>query len=347
MTATGDAPTAAGRKGSPRPLRVRALVAGLAPAVLPMTIAGVSRAGMVLALDATASAIDDRWAVIDTGVLVIFVTELDGRRERVTVHGRLRRRTPEAVELRLVAVDERTVEALRSVVRSARAGAKRAAAASRVTREMVDKALIDCVDRHAAAIVAAYLDALGAAIAHSRDVAQAHGDTKKFVGAALDLDEARPRVEAGMVRYLQAQARDFLQGESGNHDGGRPLLLEGGLSLVESTDLRAALAVTDVVNKVAARLTGLWAPLQHRLALLTRRQAEDCGLAPALLCHHLRDTLFHDESLGALRFVDLTAGLSNDFVARLEALYGELNGILDRHGVRAQVRATPDRRSGR
>ena len=94
-----------------RALNVRALVAGLGPAVLPMLIRDIARDGITLEFEDPGISPDERWATPGAGLLVFFVSLVGGERRRLSVFGRLRQREAHGVVARLVGLEEDTVEA--------------------------------------------------------------------------------------------------------------------------------------------------------------------------------------------------------------------------------------------
>jgi hypothetical protein len=86
------------RQGSNRhEVRARALVAGLAPSVIPMIIRAWSADGMLLQFDGPKNTVDERWATIGAGVLITFKGTVRQRAERVTAHGRIRKRNERGI----------------------------------------------------------------------------------------------------------------------------------------------------------------------------------------------------------------------------------------------------------
>lgn len=342
MTATPSTP-------SPRyEVGVRALVAGLAPVVLPLVIRHIEQSSMALTFEDNAQAVDDRWATADAGVMIIFKVDVGGsERRRVTVHGQLQARDAQGIVVRMIALDEATVAALRSLVQEAQArrakapdAAARKAAAAKAQQEARAKArgaLEVVVHQQAAVPLNAYLDALAGTLSKQLAQARSPAEQKKYDAWVSAFAKARGAlanalqgvVTAGFASYLHAKA-DRPRGA----DGG---LLEGGLSLMESTDLRASLAIAEAIGKLATDVQGSWQALASQLAQVADNKPEECILAPALLCHQMREVISEDGHLGALRQFDFAAGFSDGFITRLDQFYGTLGRTLGQFGFHAQT----------
>jgi len=335
MPAQGNpqSPTGGGAKVPPARSRlaIRALVAGLSPQVMPMVIRDIARDGMSLEFEDHTSAVDERWATIGAGVLVFFVSVIDGQRKRTSVFGRIRRRETHGIVVRLLGLEEDTVEALNYLL--SLSGAKRAKATPPPAPAVSNDTLIqECgaVLRHYAPVLAAhYLDGVVAALQGMKAQA-AVADHKKFSSMLMELNAARVRLD-GTMQARTALALDNLFG----HDHGALASAEGSLSLVESIDLRSSLAVMEAIHEISTRLRNVWLACERALQYIVPPRTDLTAVAPGTLCHQIRDTIYFDEHLTRLRQVDLTAGFTEAFVSALEALYGDLNGVFARHGMRA------------
>lgn len=327
---------------------VRALVAGLAPVVLPLVIRHIEQGSMSLGFEDNAQAVDDRWATADAGVLVIFKVDAGGgERRRVTVHGQLQGRDAQGILVRMIALDEPTVAALRSLVQEAQARraqapdvAARKAAAAKARQEARAKArgaLEIVVHQQAAAPLNAYLDALASALAHQLAQARSPAEQKKYDAWVGAFTKARGAVANALQAVVTTGFASYLH-EKSNH--GRDVgggLLEGGLSLMESTDLRASLAIAEAIGKLATDVQGSWQALASQLAQVADNKPDECILAPALLCHQMRDVISEDNALGALRQFDFAAGFSDAFITRLDQFYGALGRTLGQFGFHPQM----------
>ena len=86
----------------------------------------IARDGMSLGFENDNTAVDERWATIGAGVLVFFVSVIDGQRKRTSVFGRIRQREAHGLVIRLLGLEEDTVAALNYLLTLS--GAKRAKA---------------------------------------------------------------------------------------------------------------------------------------------------------------------------------------------------------------------------
>jgi hypothetical protein len=309
------------RQGSNRhEVRARALVAGLAPSVIPMIIRAWSADTMLLLFEGPKNTVDERWAKIGAGVLVTFKGTVGQHAERATVHGRIRKRTVRGIEAQLLALDDPTLEALRSLtpipVRSAEA-------TPALTTDAVASLCKSAVKSRLPRLATAFLDAL--------EISLGGGTIGNKRGASLHAEFARrrPSMEQAIVDKALADIADCFSDDDGNGGGAT-----GGLSLIESIDLRAALLVTETVHGIAEQLRGLWADLEPRLEQIVAQKSDADALAPSAFCHHFRDAIFFDHQFGALCQIDLTAGYSDAFIEAVEDMYRELIDILDRNGIR-------------
>ncbi len=305
-------------------VRARALVAGLAPSVIPMIIRVWSADSMLLQFEGQKNAVDERWATIGAGILMTFKGKTSERTERITVHGRIRKRNERGIEARLLAVDDETLEALKSL---APATAKSAEPAPVPATDAVASLCQAAVEARLPQLAAVFLDAL--------ELSLGGGTPGSQRGASLPAEFARSRalMEQAIVDMTLADVADCFSDEAGNDRSAT-----GGLSLIESIDLRAALLVTETVNSVAEQLRAVWAELEPRLEQIVADKSDTDALAPSAFCHHFRDAIFFDHQFGALCHIDLTAGYSDAFIAAVEAMYRELIDVLERNGIHGEAR---------
>ena len=177
-----------------RNLNIRALVAGLGPQVMPMLIRDIARDGMSLEFEDHASAVDERWATIGAGVLVFFVSVIDGQRKRTSVFGRIRQREPHGLVVRLLGLEEDTVQALNTLL--ALSGAKRAKAtppsAPTVSNDTVITDCATVLRQHAPILANHYLDGVVAALQGLKAQATV-AEHKKYSSMLMELNAARSR----------------------------------------------------------------------------------------------------------------------------------------------------------
>ncbi|MCC6707294.1 MAG: DUF1631 family protein [Gammaproteobacteria bacterium] len=311
-------------------LAIRALVAGLSPQVMPMIIRDIARDGMSLEFEDHASAVDERWATPGAGVLVFFVSVIDGQRKRTSVFGRIRQREAHGLVVRLLGLEEDTVEALNYLL--SLSGAKRAKAtpppAPAVSNATV---LAECgalLRRYAPLLAAHYLDGVVIQLQGLKAQAGAAAEHKKYSSMLMELNAARARLDATMqTRSALALDNLFRHDQSALSNG------EGSLSLVESIDLRSSLAVMEAIHEISTRLRSVWLACERALQYIVPPRTDLTAVAPGTLCHQIRDTIYFDEHLTRLRQVDLTKGFSEPFIAALEALYTDMSAVFARHGV--------------
>lgn len=314
-----------------RNLNIRALVAGLSPQVMPILIRDIARDGMSLEFENHASAVDERWATIGAGVLVFFVSVIGGQRQRTSVFGRIRQREAHGLVIRLLGLEEDTVEALNYLL--ALSGAKRSKAAppppAAVSHDTVIKDCAAVLRAHAPALASLYIDGVVVALQGLKTQTAAANEHKKLSSMLMELNAARPRLEATMqVRTALALDSLFRVEQSALAS------LEGSLSLVESIDLRSSLAVMEAIHEISNQLRGVWQACEYGLQSIAPPKADLQAMAPGTLCHQIRDTIYFDDQLTRLRQVDLTTGFSVPFVAALAALYEELQQVFKHHGLR-------------
>ena len=354
MSNTQEPGDAHPREPSPSPtrhaVRARALVAGLGPSVVPMMIHELWSQGMRLDFEGQAGGVDERWAVVGAGMLIIFKAATGGEARRVTLHARIQRCDEQGIDARLVALDDDARTALRSLVAAQPGGVRNErrppaapAHAPDMTPDAIAALCLACVRQRLPGVVAAYLDALAATLHGSADSATG---SKRANVLVTGFERVRGHMAQAILDAALASVADYLGDKSTT--GGRGGT--GGLSLLESIDLRATLLVTEAVEDVALRLRASWSDLEQRLAQVVPPDSDGNALAPTVFCHHFRDAIFFDQQLGALRQVDLAAGFSDAFVMSLDKLYRELGALLERHGVsvpaaaRAPAKSPPPRR---
>ena len=98
------------------PVRVEAIVVGLASVELPLVIRDVSRRGMYLAFANYAAAIDPRRVAVGAEIVITFKAEIGGYQQRVTARGEIRRRDADGIGVRLVTVEPVVRAALRNLI---------------------------------------------------------------------------------------------------------------------------------------------------------------------------------------------------------------------------------------
>ena len=98
------------------PVRVEAIVVGLASVELPLVIRDVSRRGMYLAFANYAAAIDPRRVAVGAEIAITFKAEIGGYQQRVTARGEIRRRDADGIGVRLVTVEPVVRAALRNLI---------------------------------------------------------------------------------------------------------------------------------------------------------------------------------------------------------------------------------------
>ncbi len=323
--------TGAGVPPTRRNLNIRALVAGLSPQVMPILIRDIARDGMSLEFENHATAVDERWATIGAGVLVFFVSVIDGHRKRTSVFGRIRQREAHGLVIRLLGLEEDTVEALNSLL--VLSGAKRAKAAPpappAVSHDTVIKDCAAVLRAHAPALASLYVDGVVTAMQGMKTQTTAANEHKKLSSMLMELNAARPRLEATMQTRTALALDSLFRADQGAVSG-----LEGSLSLVESIDLRSSLAVMEAIHDISNQLRSAWQGCEFGLQSIAPPKADLQAMAPGTLCHQIRDTIYFDEQLTRLRQVDLTSGFSAPFVSALEALYIELQQVFKHHGLR-------------
>ena len=317
-----------------RALNVRALVAGLGPAVMPMLIRDIARDGMSLEFEDHATAVDERWALHDAGVLVFFVSVIGGQRQRTSVFGRIRQRETHGLIVRLVGLEDGAVEALNYLLAHAdarRALAKPKVAERSVSTETVKAACLAVIKQRTPALASAYIDGVVMHLQGFKTAAATPAEHKKFGSLLMELNAARARLEATMLSRA-VFAFDSLF----HHDpAAGAAAAEGSLSLVESIDLRSSLTVMEAIHTLSMRLRDAWAIGEPCLEKIALPKADLTAMAPGTLCHQVRDTIYFDDKVTRLRQVDLTVGFTAAFVVCVDALYADLNVVFAQHGVQA------------
>ena len=334
MTANADGKSGPATGNAPPPARsrlaIRALVAGLGPQVMPMVIRDIARDGMSLEFEDHASAVDERWATPNAGVLVFFVSIIKGQRQRTSVFGRIRQREAHGLVVRLLGLEDDTVEALNHLL--ALAGAKRAKAtpppAPAVSSETVLEACRAALRQHAPLLAGHYLDGVVVALQALKAEASAAAEHKKYSSMLMELNAARGRLDATMQTRTALAIENLF-----HHDHGALGGAESSLSLVESIDLRSSLAVMEAIHEISTRLRSLWLACERGLQYIVPPRTDITPLAPGTLCHQIRDAIYFDEQLTRLRQVDLTKGFGESFIVALELLYSDLAAVFARHGV--------------
>lgn len=311
-------------------LAIRALVAGLGPQVMPMLIRDIARDGMTLEFEDHASAVDERWATPGAGVLVFFVSVIKGQRQRSSVFGRIRQREAHGLVVRLLGLEEDTVEALNYLL--SLSGARRAKASPPPAPAVSnDTLLAECgavLRRHAPLLAAHYLDGVVITLQDMKAQTAVANEHKRYSSMLMELNAARARLDATM-QTRTALAIDNLF----HHEHGALGSAEGSLSLVESIDLRSSLAVMEAIHEISTRLRSTWLACERALQYVVPPRTDLTAVAPGTLCHQIRDTIYFDEHLTRLRQVDLTKGFSEPFIAALEALYADMAAVFARHNV--------------
>lgn len=318
-------------------VRARALVAGLAPAVVPMIIEELWTRGMRLAFDGHSSKVDDRWAIVGTGVLVVFKAAAAAEKRRITLHGRLLRRDAGSIELGLLALNSAALAALRSLAAAERGAdevARRpsdAASAQQMTADAVAGSCLAVVRKQLPSLIGAYLDALAESL---QGASGADSPSKRASVLSAELARQREHLTRAILDQTLPGVAACLGGERAAADDAPA----AGLTLLESVDLRATLLVTEAVEDIARRTQATWSNVERRLGRVLSSRNDANALAPTVLCYHFRDAIYFDDEAGALRQIDLIAGFSDRFVATLEQLYRELLGTLERFDADAPER---------
>ncbi len=327
-------------------VRARALVAGLAPSVVPMIIRQWWPDGIRLIFDGQAGSVDERWATTGAGILITFKAVLDNQARRVTVHGQIRTRDQQMIEARLLAVDADALAALQSLVTADATAAavaaqpkKAAPAAPEMTADAIAALCMAAIKQQIPRVIEAYLEGLSASLRHLHASGQSAQEHKRYANLIGEFDRSRTHLEHAILAEALPSVAAYLTDEQSASGGA----LTSGLSLLESIDLRATLMVTEAVEQVAARLGPVWRELDQRLDQLVPERKDANALGPAIFCHHFRDAIFFDQQAGALRQIDLAAGFSDEFVACLEKLYRDLIELLDRYGNLATGAPVPSR----
>ena len=351
MSTQRPPPTSSSSAASPSTrhgVGVRALVAGLAPVVLPLVIRYIERSTMMLAYDNNAAAIDERWATVGAGVMVIFKIGPTTERERVTVHGHLTQRFADGIEVKLIALDDAAIAALRSLISEAQGGrsggqASTSRSAAKTVAPSRTTALIACeaaAKQHIVAPLSALLDGLAVQLQALRSGARTPAEHKRYDSWSTIFNGARAPLLQNLTGVVAENFSAFLRQPASAHEDGGHDLLAGGLSLMESTDLRASLVVAEVINRIASGVQPSWHDLSSQLAQLAAQKVDDCILSPSLLCHQLRDLLDNDANFSNWHQFDLSAGFTERFAQRLDELYGALSAVLSSHGIQAQQPST-------
>jgi Protein of unknown function (DUF1631) len=195
------------------------------------------------------------------------------------------------------------------------------------------QALVECEDllrKLGPPVIDAYLTGIEASLWNAKHEAPLSGQRKLQIlielcekSRALSATTTHAKLTAAFSQYHRG-LKIHVHGERAND--------QHGLSLVESSNLRAALALSDAVERISARLASSWFDLTQRLAQVTLSPIDGSPISPAAFSFHLRDSLFDDPRLDALRTVDLTTGFTHEFVRRLDALYRAMGGTLERLG---------------
>lgn len=314
-----------------RALNVRALVAGLGPAVLPMVIRDIARDGITLEFEDPTITPDERWATPDAGLLVFFVSMVDEQRRRLSVFARLRQREAHGVVARLVGLEEEQVKALNHLLAVAGRRPPKArpeVPAAGYSPADVRRDLAAVLARHAPGLASSYVEGVIGHLQGLKAVTQVATEHKKLSSYLMELNAARARVEGNMQGRI-VQALDALF----EHHASALASAESGLSLVESIDLRSSLAVMEAIHVITTRMRASWAMAEMRFACIAPPKSDLTHIAPGTLCHQVRDAIYFDDKLARLRQVDLTTGFTEAFVVALEALYAEMLTVFDRHRV--------------
>lgn len=325
-------------------VRVPALVTGVGPALLPLFIHDVSRRGMYIAFQNHAAAIDEKWVSIGAAIAVTFNATIDGIRRPVKVQAQIRRRDEHGIGVRLVGCDEPVMAALRSLVLDAMA--KRGERASIPTEAVAppdpapennpETALADCealLQIHGPKVIGAYMAGIEASLWHAKFAAPLSAQ-RRIQSAIERFSKARPQIELDTQAKLASIFGEYHRGNS-VHAPDHASAETGGLSLVQSSELRGSIAIAAAAERIGSLLAGNWFELAQRLSQATLASPEEGPIAPGAVCFLLRDALAENRRLGIRNQVDLTAGFTDGFVSRLDALYGEMNAALERHGLRA------------
>ncbi len=322
---------------------VHAIVGGLGPTLIPLYIRDVSRRGMYLAFQGHAAAVDEQWVGIGAAIMIVFKATIDGHRQPVKVQAEIRRRDENGIGVRLVTRDESVLAALRSLVIDAMANRGKWAQVptqsampqdSPPKNNLPEKALTECealLQKLGPPVIAAYMSGIEASLWNAKSAAPLSAQRK--IGNIIEpFEKARQRIEQITQAQLTAAFGEYHRGKQiDNRD--ETSKNTGGLSLVESSELRVSFAIVEAVDRIGARLAGSWFELKQRLAQVTLRTVESSPISPGAVCFRLRNALFDDPRLGALRQIDLTDGFTDEFARRLDALYRDMAALLSHLGL--------------
>jgi Protein of unknown function (DUF1631) len=322
---------------------VQAVVTGLGPSAFPLLIRDVSRRGMYLSLAGDGAGVAAQWITIGTAITIAFKALIDGQPCSFEVQAEIRRRDESGLGVRLVACDTSVKAALQSLVIEAMARrdpttqvpSDAVTPANSVSPNGPAQALAECEDllrKLGPPVIEAYLTGIEASLWQAKHEAPLSAQRK--LQTLIELCEKSSSLSATTTHAnLTAAFSQYHRGLKMDAHGERANDLHG-LSLVESSELRAALAIADAVERIGARLASSWFDLKQRLAQVTLPVIDSSPISPVAFCFRLRDSVFDDPSLGALRAVDLTTGFSDEFVRRLDALYRAMGEALESLGYR-------------
>ena len=326
---------------------VHAMVTGLGPISIPLFIRDISRRGMYIAFQGHAAAVDERWISVGAAITIAFKATIDGNRRPVKVQAEIRRRDENGIGVRLVTCEASVLAALRSLVIDAMAnrGKKKQVSSESVTPPKSppatgpDQALAACealLQQLGPAVMQAYLTGLEVALWKTKFTAPL-SEQRKIQHVIETFEKARQRSEQTMFAQLTVAFGRYHRGQQTDLDAEDTDDTDG-LLLVESSALRVALAIADAVDRIGSLLAGTWLELNQRLAQVILAPVDGSPISPAAICLRLRNALFDDPNLGALRQIDLTDGFTDEFVQHLDALYQELGVALDRLGFHATTK---------
>lgn len=325
---------------------VQAMVSGLGASPIPLVIRDISRRGMYLVFDDHAAAIDERWLTPGAALTIDFTATLNGQRLRMSVQAQIRRRDQGGLGVRLSQADEPTLAALRSLVMEAMAirdtprvqTPRSAEPASKAEQTITQVEAL--LQQYMPAVLDAYLNGVALSLVSAKYSTTVVAEQRRYLNLLAMFEKSQARIQHTAGALLMAEFGAYIRSDTidASHHSGHHYA--GGLSLVDSLELRASLAITEAVDRIGALLMGPWEELAQRMAQLSSRALKDNPLHPGAICFRLRNAIFDDPALGALRQIDLTAGFTPAFAEHMETLFRAMNTTLERCG----LHATPSKR---
>lgn len=332
-------PPASGQLPQRHAVSVQAMVSGLGTTPVPLVIRDISRRGMYLVFDESSAAIDEQWLSHGAALTIEFAATVNGQRCRVSAHAQIRRRDRGGIGVRLSTQDDLIRSALRSLVMEAMATRDElahislpAGPASKAEQTIAETEAL--LREHVPNVLDAYLNGIASSLMDAKYGTPVMTEQRRYMNLLATFEKSRPRIQHAAGALIMAEFGAYLRSE--NSAGHARLQHETALALVESSDLRASLAITEAMDRIGALLRRPWEELALRMSQLSSRAREENPLHPGAICFRLRNAIFDDPALGALRQIDLTAGFTPRFAQQLEALYRALNTLLERCGIHAK-----------